>query len=98
MRSVNNLCHTWGNGFERTKDFCVHIVGEHAPASQPFAHILQECRRTTQIEVTTLRHANSLEQSCVNVSGSIEVCSYLVACSGPAVHDVCSSAGELFHQ
>src|SRR2546429_488713 len=42
VRSVNNLCHTRGNGLERTKNFRVHILSEYTPGSQPIAHVLQE--------------------------------------------------------
>jgi hypothetical protein len=74
--------HARGNPLERTEDFRVHVPGEHTPVSQPIAHILQEGSGATQIEVTALWHTNFLQQSCVNVPGSIEVCPDLVDYSG----------------
>src|SRR5207302_10956158 len=96
MRRVMNLRHTRRNRLDGSEYFRVHIPCEHSSVSQPIAHILQECRWAIQIEVTTLRHDNSLQQSYVNVPGGIEVYADAVDCSGPAVHDVFSTARELF--
>ena len=99
---------TWGvcstcamperNRLESTEDFRVHVLAGHAPVSQPVAHTLQERRGTTQIEVACLRYAQLLQQSRINVPGSVKICSGLVVCSGLAVHDVSSPARELFQQ
>src|SRR5580698_6817135 len=42
MRSMNYVRHPWGNSFEGTENFRVHIRGEYAPILQPLAHTLQK--------------------------------------------------------
>jgi hypothetical protein len=88
MWSVSDLSHARRGGFEGAEQFHVHVLWGRSPLPQVVPHALQKCSWTTKIEVTIARHAKLVERSHAKSARSIEVYTYVVRRTRPAVLDV----------
>ena len=86
--------HAGCAGWTRTEYLCVHMVRGDTPGSETAGQILQERRRSTQIEIRLARHTDLLEHRHTEVSSSVEVQTWLILGTWPAVEDVVAAVGQ----
>src|SRR4030095_13345775 len=91
-------CDTGGRRFATIEDLNVNPLRCHTHGRERFGHVRHEATWPTQVDIRLAWYADFVEDRSRQMTGSIAIPTYLVACRRFAIADIAPSMRERKHE